>query len=347
MTLRFSVATRSSFLSMVIHKGLVDARHLQCLSDDRDPTQALKTLADNPDLAIVDADLLTDDQSGEALVDALVRRSRPAIVIDARAHGVTDRLKRKDSISLLQGKTAGELDLGAVESGLRTLVDQARRKLGESRESHPNLDARVNSRPTISPSGLEIAVIGVSTGGPTLLLQLVSALRKPAIPLIIVQHMPESHTQGYAARLAEECGHRVIELGPGPLPREGFIGVLRGGQDYELARRPGGALALRKAELAGNPFHPNIDAVLLSALAAGISLGAAILTGMGQDGTEGAVEMTKRGLPVVAQQPETCAVAGMPQSVINRGAASMVCSPDGLTSVLNLWCSGGTNPEGV
>jgi two-component system chemotaxis response regulator CheB len=183
---------------------------------------------------------------------------------------------------------------------------------------------------------LELIVLGVSTGGPTLLLQLLGDLTEPAIPMLIVQHMPESETSGFAVRLSEDSGLLVREVAGGPLPPVGTIGLLRGGSDFRIVRR-GGCLHLRDAAIEGNPFHPNLDEVLTSAVAAGVAVGAAILTGMGQDGAAGALAMAKMGLPVIAQRPDTCAVAGMPQAVIDNGAARWVQSPGSIASTLNRW----------
>jgi two-component system chemotaxis response regulator CheB len=111
---------------------------------------------------------------------------------------------------------------------------------------------------------------------------------------------------------------------------------LRGGTDYRVVRTSG-ALHLRHASLPGNPFHPNIDEVLASAALADVAVGAAILTGMGNDGAAGALAMAKKGLPVIAQRPDTCAVAGMPQAAIANGAARAVQSPEGIAGTLNRW----------
>lgn len=120
------------------------------------------------------------------------------------------------------------------------------------------------------------------------------------------------------------------------MPAVGSLGVLRGGGDFRIVRQ-GAALRLRHAALTGNPFHPNIDEILTSAVSAGVAVGAAILTGMGQDGAAGAVALAQKGLPVIAQRPDTCAVAGMPQATIDNGAARWVQSPENIVSTLNRW----------
>jgi two-component system chemotaxis response regulator CheB len=115
------------------------------------------------------------------------------------------------------------------------------------------------------------------------------------------------------------------------------LGVGGGGGEGRGAGGPHGALALREAQLPDNPFHPNIDEVLQSAVAADVAVGCAILTGMGQDGKAGALALARRGLPVIAQRPDTCAVGGMPQSVIDAGAARWVLAPEGIARFLNRW----------
>jgi two-component system chemotaxis response regulator CheB len=154
--------------------------------------------------------------------------------------------------------------------------------------------------------------------------------------MLIVQHMPPTETPGFAARLSEESGLVVRELAGGPLLPAGAIGLLRGGADFRIVRRSGG-LYLHNAVLAGNPFHPNIDEILTSAVLADVAVGAVILTGMGQDGAAGALAAAQKGLPVIAQRPDTCAVAGMPQATIDNGAARAVHSPEGIASALNHW----------
>jgi two-component system chemotaxis response regulator CheB len=80
-------------------------------------------------------------------------------------------------------------------------------------------ESQPRRRSSYGPSDdiLELVVLGVSTGGPPLLMRLLKDLTKPAIPLLIVQHMPESETAGFAQRLSEESGLVVREMAAGPI----------------------------------------------------------------------------------------------------------------------------------
>jgi two-component system chemotaxis response regulator CheB len=333
MSLKVSISTASAFLAIVAKKTLAKVRHLEIVGDHRDAAAALRALG-VAGLAIVDAELLRDPSAGAALTRGIASRRGPTIVLDARGEGAPAELSQSPTVAVLHGRRKGELDLGVIESDLAPAVAGARRHLRDVLRSEP-IPPLPSAEPYEGP--LELIVLGVSTGGPTLLLALLAALDAPTVPLLTVQHMPESETPGFAARLAEESGHRVVEVSTGPLPAAGAIGVVRGGSDVRLVRRGDGALALRRASLEGNPFHPNIDEVLLSAVAASVAVGAAILTGMGKDGAAGALAMSRKGLPVIAQRPDTCAVAGMPQAVIDAGAARWVQPPEGIARTLNRW----------
>ena len=334
MNLSVSISTPSAFLGLVIRKTLARSLHFAALSEHRDARAALGALRESTSLAIVDAELLGDGAYGAALGKELAARRVPAIVIDARGRGVPDQVALTRSIVVLRGRLSGTLDLGVIENELLPAVGTViRRSGGVARE------AQIPQSPTraeLCSAVLELIVLGVSTGGPTLLLNLLKDLTEPAIPMLIVQHMPESETAGFAARLSEHTGLLVREVASGPLPTVGAIGLLRGGCDFRVVRY-GDGLRLRSAAIAANQFHPNLDEVLLSAVSASVAVGAAILTGMGQDGAAGALAMAEKGLPVIAQRPDTCAVAGMPQAVIDNGAARWVQSPEGIASTLNDW----------
>jgi len=334
MSQRVSISTASPFVALVIRRTLARSRYLQPLSDHRSAGPALAALREPTSLAIVDAELLHDGAAGVALSNALVARRAPSIVIDARARGVPSEVAATPSIVVVHGRLRDELDLGVIETQLLAAVGSVVRHTSGFANDPQIVPSP--ERAELYDGVLELIVLGVSTGGPPLLLELLGNLAKPAIPILIVQHMPESETAGFAKRLSEESGLLVREVDGGPLPPVGILGLLHGGCDFRVVRR-GGGLGLRHATIKGNPFHPNIDEILTSAALAGVAVGAVILTGMGQDGAAGALAMAQKGLPVVAQRPDTCAVAGMPQAVIDNGAARWVQSPKTIAATLNRW----------
>ncbi len=336
MSLRVTIATASGFLAIVVRQALGRIRHLELSADLRDAAGALRVL-EEPGLLILDAELLRDLHSGAALAKGVGTRREPTILLDSRGSFAPAELPSSSAVAVLRGQLQGELDLGFIEAELGEKVAAMRRRLDFVASSEVRELPATTTRAEPYDGPLELIVLGVSTGGPTLLLQLLPALDPPTVPVLVVQHMAETETRGFAARLAEESRHRVVEVAPGPLLDGHAIGIVRGGSDVRVVKRGARELALRGTTLCSSPYHPNIDEVLLSAVAAEVAVGAAILTGMGQDGTLGASAMAKKGLPVIAQRPDTCAVGGMPQSVIDAGAARWVQSPETLARTLNRW----------
>jgi two-component system chemotaxis response regulator CheB len=336
MSLRISISTASPLVALVIRKTLARSTRFDPSSDHRSADAALAALRGPTSVAIVDGDLLREGADGVALRKELAASHTPSIVIDARGTGIPAEITSTPSIVVMRGRLAGDLDLGFIETELLAAVGSALRLRGN--RGGEGLASSSPSWPAgdLAHAVLELIVIGVSTGGPALLLRLFEEVTVPAIPMLIVQHMPESETAGLAARLSEHSGLQVREVATGPLPPAGVIGVLRGGCDFLVVRRAGG-LHLRDASSEGSPFHPNIDQILASAVAADVSIGAVILTGMGRDGAAGALAIAKKGLPVIAQRPDTCAVAGMPKAVIDNGAARWVQSPGAIANTLNNW----------
>jgi two-component system chemotaxis response regulator CheB len=331
VTTRVVVVTGSGFVAAVIRRALARTPRLELWRDHRDAATALAAAREPTHLLVVDAELLADGGDGAALRRELVVRRGPTVLIDARNRGGLDDLA---AVPAVRGARDGELDLAAIESELPAAVATALRRTSSA------VIAAVQTAPVpradLHDAVLDLIVLGVSTGGPSLLLHMLKGLAAPAIPMLIVQHMPASETAGFAARLGEESGLDFREVGAGPLPPAGTIGVVRGGSDVRIVRRQSG-LHLRDAVVAGSLFHPSVDEVLLSALAAEVAVGAVILTGMGQDGAAGALAMARKGLPVVAQRPDTCAVAGMPQAAIDNGAARAVQSPEAIAGTLGRW----------
>jgi two-component system chemotaxis response regulator CheB len=279
------------------------------------------------------------------------------VLINARGAAVPDSLSLKRSIHVLSSRNQGSLDIGYIQDNLLAAIQAVRMAKAQETptggvllSASPLTAATVGapgaptaSAPTVAPLSkrgpAELVVIGVSTGGPPLLVKMLKDLKKPTIPTLIVQHMPPGETLGFALRLSEESAHAVVEVGPGPLPEVGTIGLVQSGKDFQILSVSPGKMRLKEAIVPGNPFHPSVDHVLLTAAEAGIATHTVILTGMGQDGAAGALALSKRGFPVIAQRPETCAVAGMPNAAIQNGAAFLIQSPDQIVESINRWYS--------
>jgi two-component system chemotaxis response regulator CheB len=180
--------------------------------------------------------------------------------------------------------------------------------------------------PPRSASGADrIVAVGASTGGTEALRALLEPLPADAPPIVIVQHMPEIFTRAFADRLDQTCRVEVKEAEAGDRILRGRALVAPGNR-HLLVRREGGYLV---ADLSDGPLvsrhRPSVDVLFRSvAQAAGANAVGVILTGMGDDGVAGLLEMKQAGAVTFAQDEATSVVFGMPKEAIQRGAVDRV-----------------------
>jgi two-component system chemotaxis response regulator CheB len=173
-------------------------------------------------------------------------------------------------------------------------------------------------------------VVGVSTGGPAALAAILPEF--PAdfpLPVLIVQHMPPLFTRLLAERLHRICALGVSEGSSGEPVGAGKIWIAPGDFHMKVIGRNGAERLLLDQLPPQNSCRPAADALFASAAEIyGGAVVAAVLTGMGQDGLNGARLLRARGATVLAQDEATSVVWGMPGSVTSAGLADRVLPLD-------------------
>jgi two-component system, chemotaxis family, protein-glutamate methylesterase/glutaminase len=187
-----------------------------------------------------------------------------------------------------------------------------------------------------SSAPIEMVVIGLSTGGPAALEQLLPRLSKDfPVPVMIVQHMPKLFTGALAERLDRCCALHVEEAYDEAIVRPGTVWLAPGDSHMEISARRtmpgdedrkagmrGGKIRLHRQEPL-NHCRPSVDYLFFSAAQMyGAGALALVMTGMGADGLDGAHAVHKSGGVVLAQDEASSAVWGMPGRVSEAGIAS-------------------------
>ena len=177
-----------------------------------------------------------------------------------------------------------------------------------------------------APARVDAVVVGVSTGGPNALAEVLPAL--PAdlpVPVLVVQHMPPLFTRSLADRLDRASALAVREASDGDVAAPGAVWIAPGGRHLDVVRE-GGAVRLRTHEgPPENNCRPAVDVLFRSAAAVwGRHALGVVLTGMGHDGAAGAGDLARAGARVVAQDEATSVVWGMPGAVVRAGLADAV-----------------------
>jgi two-component system, chemotaxis family, protein-glutamate methylesterase/glutaminase len=214
-------------------------------------------------------------------------------------------------------------------------------RLQRIRSSHgktqPPPQKKVQKSINVLPSKkLSAVVIGISTGGPSALLEVIPKL--PAgfpIGIAIVQHMPPKFTASLAERLNGLSSLEVREAEDGDRVQPGVVLLAPGGQHMTFRRNGGGVIVRIDVEPMNTLYRPSADIMMTSAVEEfdGPLLGV-IMTGMGKDGLEGLKRIKAKNGYVVAQDEESCVVYGMPKVVVDEGLADSVVNLDDMASTL-------------
>lgn len=181
-----------------------------------------------------------------------------------------------------------------------------------------------SSRGLALPSRIDVVGIGVSTGGPNALSEVIPLLpRELPVPVLLVQHMPPLFTASLAEHLNNRSPLSIREARDGEPIVPGSVLIAPGGKHMVVRRR----MEEGTAPIVGlnenppeNSCRPSVD-VLFRSLAAQYdgNMLAVVMTGMGNDGCEGVRAMKRRGCHCITQTEESCVVYGMPMAVDEAG----------------------------
>lgn len=209
---------------------------------------------------------------------------------------------------------------------LRPLLNlvQTRKYLGLNRQRQAPIAPPPLAMPSAPRRRIDLVVVGVSTGGPKALGQMLPEL--PAglpCPLLIVQHLPPMFTESMAMKLDMESPLTVSEAKGGERLVAGHAYIAPGGKHLQLGRAPDGGYCLLVNENPPvNNCRPSVD-VLFRSVAENFSgnVLAVVMTGMGRDGTEGVRALKRGACQCLIQDEDSSVVWGMPGSVFEAGLA--------------------------
>ncbi|MBG0833347.1 chemotaxis response regulator protein-glutamate methylesterase [Planomonospora sp. ID67723] len=182
------------------------------------------------------------------------------------------------------------------------------------------------TRQAVGTGAPQVVAVGCSTGGPDALTKVVSVLPASfALPIVVVQHMPQVFTKMFAERLDRSAALRVVEAQANMPVQPGTVYIAPGDYHLEVVRRGGGVFTQLQQGPPENFCRPAVDVLFRSVATVygGATLGV-ILTGMGQDGKRGSESLIAKGAEIVAQDEATSVVWGMPGAVAGAGLAHSV-----------------------
>jgi two-component system, chemotaxis family, protein-glutamate methylesterase/glutaminase len=171
----------------------------------------------------------------------------------------------------------------------------------------------------------KVVVVGASTGGTEALRGFLEAMPLDAPGIVIVQHMPEEFTARFARRLDQICRITVKEAAANDSVIRGQA-LIAPGNRHVLLKRSGARyyVEIREGPLVSR-HRPSVDVLFRSAARyGGRNVVGVIMTGMGDDGAKGMLEMKEAGAYNIAQDEASCIVFGMPAEAIKTGAVDRI-----------------------
>jgi two-component system chemotaxis response regulator CheB len=351
---RVLVVDDSAFMCKVLESIFNADDQLQVIGRAKDGREAV-SMAESLKPDVITMDINMPHMDGlQATAQIMTTNPRPIVIVSSESkEGAAGTLKALElgAIEFVAKPSSGiDLDMQAVKEELLRKVRMAAKvrvvrtasRLASTVQGLPE-----NSAPAPAPAPAKragssspadqrfpIIVIAASTGGPATVMRLAPSFTQdfPAA-IFLVQHMPAAFTTQYAAQLAEFTSIRVKEAEANETVQPGTLYICPGGKHLKITSA--GRIQLDATSGRINGYLPSIDLAMESVAAyAGAMSIAAVLTGMGNDGANGAKAVKAAGGLVLAQDEASCVVFGMPAEAIKAKAVDRVLPIDDIYAAI-------------
>lgn len=323
---------RSHICSVLIESGMITdtaTNGQECLD---------KMLSFRPDVITLDINMPIMDGI-TCLKQIMANHPMPVVMISS--------LTQKNALETLDALDIGAVDYIAKPDGSISLsmnrskymlvskvISASHSKVRVKREGLTYATGRplMSATPLFTQTGQTVnsfaaVIIGVSTGGPTSLQEIIPKL--PAdypYPIIVAQHMPSRFTAVFAARLDKISALSVEELSTPTILHAGCVYIAQGDANIEMFLQAGKLSARPNVDESSYIWRPSITMLVESALKVmpAKRLCCVQLTGMGNDGAQAMATAHSQGATTIAESEQTATVYGMPKELVKLGGASKV-----------------------
>lgn len=331
-----------------VFKDIFDATPgMELMAAVADPIFAMQRMEKEwPDVIVLDIEMprmdgitflkkIMSEHPTPVVICSTLTESGAQTTMNAMAAGAVDILT-KPKIGL-----KGYLQENKIQL-LDTIKSAALAKLGGRRSAPPvaatantsGVRPKLNADAMLAPPGKTSALakttetvvaIGTSTGGTQALEAVLTQLPRVSPGIVVVQHMPEKFTKAFAVRLNSICEMEVKEAENNDRVVPGRVLIAPGGL-HMMLKRSGAQYCV---EVTDGPLvsrhKPSVDVLFRSvAKVAGANALGIIMTGMGDDGANGMLEMKQAGAETIAQDEASCVVFGMPKEAIKKGGVDRI-----------------------
>jgi two-component system chemotaxis response regulator CheB len=334
---RVLVADDSAFARKVLREVLGASPRIEVVGIARDGLEALERIEElRPD--VLTLDLLMPNLDGIGVLRALPAANAPRVLVVS--------ISDEDSALGVEALHLGALDVVKKPTALATerlyelRTELVAKVLAAAAARRIDGEMPVTPLPSAMLAGrglTRLVAIGTSTGGPQALARLLAAL--PAdfpCPIVIALHIPEGYTQSLARRLDGNSPLSVSEAEDGQVLAPGQVALAPGGSHLTVEQTREGLVARVQPRRTGDGvvYVPSVSRLFTSAAQLGSGTMAVILTGMGDDGLDGAREVRAAGGTILTETEASCVVYGMPRCVWEAGLATARAPLEGMAELI-------------
>jgi two-component system chemotaxis response regulator CheB len=333
--IRVLVVDDSAFVRKVVTQMLSSSPDLEVVGAARDGEEALDLASERqPD--VITLDLVMPRMNGVEFLRRQNARRRIPVVICSIAHESGElaiEALEAGAVDFVQKPTALATDRVYEIAGelVSKVIAAAGVDLGRAAPPVPRPVVAVPAPRGDAAIRSDVVVLGISTGGPQALRQLIPRL--PAdfpVPLAMVLHMPVGYTAMYAQRLNDICTLSVIEVTEGALLQPGIVWLAPAGRHLTFVRgADGGTRAHLDLRPSDTQHRPAVDVLFRSAADVfGSRVLGVVMTGMGNDGLLGAAHIKAQGGRIATESESSCVVYGMPRAVVEASLSDRSATLD-------------------
>ena len=349
--IKVMIVDDSAVVRQVVSQALAGDPGIQVIATASDPIFAMEKMRSNwPDVLVIDIEMPRMDGI-TFLKKIMAERPTPVVVCSSLAElgsQATFEAMAAGAVSIITKPKMGLKNfledassdiVQAVRSAAKANVRALRSGSVSMPINRPKLSADAMLSPEINPAlnrtTDQVIAIGTSTGGTQALEAVLTRLPATCLGIVIVQHMPTVFTAMFAERLNSLCQIEVREARNGDRVIPGRALIAPGGKHMMLKRNG----AQYVVDVADGPLvnrhKPSVDVLFrsVSKFAGANALGI-IMTGMGDDGARGLLEMHSAGAKTIAQDEKSCVVFGMPKEAIKLGAVELILPLDQIPAAI-------------
>lgn len=334
LRIRVLIVDDSAFMRMALSRMIASDPDLWVVGTANDGTEALQKIA-SLDPNVITLDMQMPGLDGlQTLRSIMAQFPRPVIMVSS--------VTLKDADTTFSALGAGAFDYvpkRLTSSSLNILhirEDLIAKIKAAAQSQHPRDHLELDRKPPrgvvlavqeAAPSIPAIVALGISTGGPKALQEILPVL--PAdlpVPILVVQHMPAGFTEPFAKRLNSLCAVSVREALHGDAVQPGVVYLAPAGSHMTVNRPATSQIMICLSSKPENQLHvPSADVMMQSVASAFHSQAMGIImTGMGADGAQGMSAIYREGGFTVGQDEPSCAVYGMPRVCAEMGILNRV-----------------------